>query len=391
MNVTMRQNASKPKISMPLLGGLIMAGLFVTFLWKQGWLPIQFRQAPTGTIAENDGPPEPPLADVEVDPIYFNDQSEPTDDSFADVPTRRRGDAGGTSPFNEEWAGDPEAPEMPSRFPIVESRTAPNAPETTSGDTGDIVQVSGSEPPASPAAATPRRGGFPVSPEIEAVDRLIEEGDEIGAHRELSVLYWNKPDMRKSIERRLEQLAKSIYFAPQPHYMRPYTVEPGDNLEKIAKLYKVPWKYLAALNDISNPAKIRPGQQLKVIKGPFNAFVDLSDHELTIHAHGYYVRRYKVGIGKDGATPIGRFKVLDKVTDPQYTDPRTGRVIAADDPANPLGGYWIDIGNSYGIHGTIDPKSVGQAESRGCIRMLDRDIKEVYNLLTVGSEVVIRR
>ena len=43
------------------------------------------------------------------------------------------------------------------------------------------------------------------------------------------------------------------------------------------------------------------------------------------------------------------------------------------------------------IHGTIDPNSIGKAESRGCIRMQNAHVEEVYDMLTTGSEIIIRR
>ncbi len=220
------------------------------------------------------------------------------------------------------------------------------------------------------------------------IDRMIERGDDLRALRELSKIYWQQPQRRAQIQKRLDSLAQRVFFAPQPHYLPPYVVRPGDVLERIARKYAVTWQYLARLNRI-DPKRIRPGQKLKVVRGPFAAFVDLSDFELTVHLKGYYVKRYTVGIGKDGASPIGRFVVRKKVENPQYTTPE-GKVIPADDPANPVGEYWIDIGDGYGLHGTIDPQSVGRAESRGCIRLRNEDIAEVFTLLVVGSEVVIR-
>jgi L,D-transpeptidase ErfK/SrfK len=102
------------------------------------------------------------------------------------------------------------------------------------------------------------------------------------------------------------------------------------------------------------------------------------------------VRSYPIGIGKDGATPLGKFTVLKKVKDPQYTDPQ-GQVTDGGEPSNPLGTRWLDLGNSYGIHGTIAPSSIGKAESRGCLRLRNQDVEEVYDMLAVGSEVTIRR
>jgi lipoprotein-anchoring transpeptidase ErfK/SrfK len=187
---------------------------------------------------------------------------------------------------------------------------------------------------------------------------------------------------------RIEKTAKSIYFSKQPHYMTPYTVEPGDQLTKIGNLYSVPWEYLARLNEV-DPRKVRAGQKLKVIKGPFAAVVDLNRFELTIQHHGFFVKRYKVGIGKDGTSPIGEFPIKNKLVNPTYYGP--DGVIAADDPKNPLGEYWIDIGDSYGIHGTIEPDSIGKADSKGCIRMLNEEAAEVYGFLGIGAKVIIRR
>ena len=57
---------------------------------------------------------------------------------------------------------------------------------------------------------------------------------------------------------------------------------------------------------------------------------------------------------------------------------------------------WIGFDNSaeyrgFGIHGTIDPTSVGQEESSGCVRMLQADVELLYDWIPEGTTVVIRR
>jgi lipoprotein-anchoring transpeptidase ErfK/SrfK len=186
--------------------------------------------------------------------------------------------------------------------------------------------------------------------------------------------YWQHPEQRERFQDRLDLLARRIYFQPKPHYIAPYRVQSGDRMETIAREYRQSWEYLAKLNRV-DPERIQAGQELKVLQGPFSVVVDLSRFELTVHAHGYYVTRFPVGIGKEGATPVGTFRVTDKVTDPTYYGEEG--VIAHDDPANPLGKRWIAINNEegtlqgYGIHGTIEPSSIGKAVSRGCIRLND--------------------
>jgi lipoprotein-anchoring transpeptidase ErfK/SrfK len=165
-------------------------------------------------------------------------------------------------------------------------------------------------------------------------------------------------------------------------------VQQGDQLRVIGQKHKLSWEYLSRLNHVDS-RKIRAGQKLKVVPGPFAARVSLSRYELVVHLNGSYVKSYRVGVGKDGTTPLGAFTVKNKMIDPTYYGPEG--VVAHDDPQNPLGERWIDIGDSYGIHGTIEPASIGKNESRGCIRMLNSDVEEVYDFLVNGSEVRIQR
>jgi lipoprotein-anchoring transpeptidase ErfK/SrfK len=87
-----------------------------------------------------------------------------------------------------------------------------------------------------------------------------------------------------------------------------------------------------------------------------------------------------------------------KLKNPQYHSPRGEGVIAADDPKNPLGEFWIGLTGiegdavgkpSYGIHGTIEPDSIGKQASLGCIRLLNEDVAIVYEMLVEGKSTVI--
>lgn len=230
-----------------------------------------------------------------------------------------------------------------------------------------------------------------LSPELAALlrqtDSWVQEGLILEAHAELSRVYWKHPEYRHVIRERIESTAGRIYASPQPRF-KEHFVDFGDTLQAIAQQYEVPWQYLAKLNRI-NPQNLQAGQKLKVLQGPFSAVVDLSDFEITIHAHGWFVHRYAIGIGKDNRTPVGEFTVESKLTNPTWFNPDGGQV-DADDPENPLGEYWLGIGDHIGIHGTIEPESIGTARSRGCIHLAEPDIGEVFDLLGIGSKVLIR-
>jgi hypothetical protein len=50
---------------------------------------------------------------------------------------------------------------------------------------------------------------------------------------------------------------------------------------------------------------------------------------------------------------------------------------------------WYVPWGAYGIHGTIFEGSIGHPESGGCIRMFSDDVAELYNLVPVGTDVII--
>lgn len=228
-----------------------------------------------------------------------------------------------------------------------------------------------------------------LASQLRDIDILYRDQRVAEAHAALSSLYWKKPQFRSLIKSRLEHTASLIFATADQHFEQPYDVQFGDTLGSIAAQYHLSWNYLARLNRTS-PEKLQAGQQLKVITGPFSAVVDLDDFAMTIHAHGWFLHRYQIGIGKDNKTPIGEFTVQEKLENPTWYNPDGGQV-DADDPSNPLGEYWLGLGDHIGIHGTIDPESIGASKSRGCIHLADPDIEEVFHLLTTGSKVTIRR
>lgn len=366
-----------------------------------GWVPVEFRSAETGSLNPecSNGLAttlfDPADSSVEALPIV-PEQSEPE-------PVEGRNVAA-MSPATLSQAGTDGAIPIADARP-VEKRTPMRLSQPEEALKGRVqsatfaeeaedtaprsVQTSGRDAAAETKEMSPGDSdSATLANELQKIDQQIRAGEFLPVHKELSRIYWERPADRAAIQSRLESTANTIFFQPQPHFTEPYVIQPGDRLESIAKKYKLSWEYLSALNRTS-PNRIQAGKRLKVLKGPFSAAVDLQDFALTVHLQGYYVKRYEIGIGKDGSSPLGKFPVLTKIANPQYTDP-DGRVIEGDDPRNPLGERWIDLGNSYGIHGTIEPESIGTAASRGCIRMRDPDIIEVYNFLTVGSEVTLR-
>lgn len=286
-------------------------------------------------------------------------------------------------------AGSPEAAaEDQGVSRAVYERPSTETPEESLS--GRVSVASWEQPtgPAEPRIPGPARLDAETAAIVRAADRLIEADDILRAHDSLSRLYWEHPECRPFIAERLSRTSWTIYADPNRHFAEPHFTEYGETLASIAEKYKVPWPYLGRLNR-TEPKQLQAGVRLKVVTGPFDAVVSLSDFRLTVHAHGWYVNHYTIGIGRENRTPLGEFTVQEKLENPTWFNP-AGGIIDGDDPANPLGEYWIGLGNHIGIHGTINPDSIGSAQSLGCIHLRDDDIAEVFQLLGSGSTVIIK-
>ncbi len=191
------------------------------------------------------------------------------------------------------------------------------------------------------------------------------------------------------IRDRLTKISNDILMTPaQGPDTLTYAVKAGDSLHKIAKKYKITAPLLKKINNLKTDL-IRIGDQLKVINGPFAAVVDKSDLTLTVMHGGKFFKQYAVGLGKDNSTRVGSFFVTTKLVNPDWYT-REG-VIPAGAPENILGSRWLGLKEKFGIHGTIEPESIGKYSSNGCVRMLNKDVEEVYNLLVrKHSKVTVR-
>jgi len=208
-------------------------------------------------------------------------------------------------------------------------------------------------------------------------------------------------DDEKFLRGELSRLGKETIFSPRiidgdPSVGR-YIIKTGDTLGKIAGQFQVSDDLLATINGIRNKNLIRVGQALKVIHGPFHAVVNKKTFTLDLYVGSTFARQYRIGLGEDGSTPTGKWQVGTKLKNPQYYPPRGGDIIAANDPANPLGERWIGlIGVSgdalgqrrYGVHGTIDQDSIGRNASLGCIRMYNKDVEQLYDCLVSKHSTV---
>ncbi|GAB4539467.1 MAG: hypothetical protein Fur0020_08370 [Thermodesulfovibrionia bacterium] len=54
-----------------------------------------------------------------------------------------------------------------------------------------------------------------------------------------------------------------------------------------------------------------------------------------------------------------------------------------------LGDYGLELGNGYMIHGTLYTRLLGRNVTHGCVRVGDKDLKELYEKTSIGTKVII--
>jgi lipoprotein-anchoring transpeptidase ErfK/SrfK len=178
--------------------------------------------------------------------------------------------------------------------------------------------------------------------------------------------------------------------APQSDLKLPtttYEVQKGDNLTVIAKKHGVTVGQIIQSSGLSSD-RISIGQKLTIPAYKLSIFIDKSDNTLTLKGDAELIKTYTVSTGTGNSTPVGTFKITDKLENPTWY--KAGAVKKPGDPENQLGTRWMgwDL-KGYGIHGTTEPEKLGQQASAGCIRMKNEEVEELYRLVPPGTPVTV--
>ena len=177
--------------------------------------------------------------------------------------------------------------------------------------------------------------------------------------------------------------------APAPEKKR-YIIKHGDSLSRIARTQKTTVQALQRLNELSRTSSvIHPGDPLYYIEGLWSIKVSKSQYTLSLYLNDKLYRVYKVGVGRQDRTPVGVFEILNKSREPSWAPP--GRdPLPYGHPDNIIGTRWMGLKpientdpyiRGYGIHGTVDPDSVGTPSSAGCVRLRNEEVEELFDFI----------
>ena len=278
-----------------------------------------------------------------------------------------------------------------------------------------------SDPAAKSSAGTP--DGAPRTVVAASADRIRKLLESAGSHLELagkagtrSEALLSKDRVRRLISEamllsggdeklraKLDGLNEEVLFSeePLPGTSFLYTIQPGDRLWNLCyksfpkeQKLRVEPGFLLWVNGLSDATRIREGQIIKVPKEEITLYVRKSAMKLWVLLGGVYVAEFPVGIGAKDKTPEGVFEIETKIEKPDWY--RDGKRIRYGQPENPLGTRWMGFKRTrkaagYGIHGTVEPDTIGRAASEGCVRMHNADVEELFTWIPRGTKVKIVR
>jgi lipoprotein-anchoring transpeptidase ErfK/SrfK len=140
--------------------------------------------------------------------------------------------------------------------------------------------------------------------------------------------------------------------------------------------------------EISFSPSVAPGQII----------VSFGDRKLYwVHKRGAAIS-YPIAVPREKSRWQGVSAISDKRVNPSWTptaemrreNPKLPAHMPGGHPLNPLGVRALYLGASlYRIHGTDAPWTIGEAVSKGCIRMYNEDVLDLYPRVPVGARVTV--
>jgi lipoprotein-anchoring transpeptidase ErfK/SrfK len=131
---------------------------------------------------------------------------------------------------------------------------------------------------------------------------------------------------------------------------------------------------------------------------PGTIIINTRERRLYLIQNSGQALRYGIGVGRDGFRWGGVHRISAKKEWPSWTPPSQMLRRRPDlprhmvgGPDNPLGARAMYLGSTlYRIHGSNEPETIGHAVSSGCFRMVNDDVIDLYNRVSVGATVIVK-
>lgn len=131
---------------------------------------------------------------------------------------------------------------------------------------------------------------------------------------------------------------------------------------------------------------------------PGDLIVSFSDRKIYFVEKQGQAISYPIAIPREQDDWKGVMNITQKRVNPSWTptptmvkeNPKLPTWVPGGHPMNPLGVRALYLGSSaYRIHGTDAPWTIGQPVSKGCIRLYNKDVVDLYDRVKVGTKVIV--
>ena len=134
---------------------------------------------------------------------------------------------------------------------------------------------------------------------------------------------------------------------------------------------------MAAAEALAQDRTSRPARRI---------LVSIPDRKLAVLEGERVLRVFPTAVGAAASpSPTGSYRIVARIPDPTWYG--KGKTVPPG-KNNPLGTRWLGLSiKGYGIHGTNAPSSIGHNASHGCIRMRNRDVEQLFDMVQEGDAV----
>ena len=186
-----------------------------------------------------------------------------------------------------------------------------------------------------------------------------------------------------------------------------YTVSIHESLIEVARKFDLGFNAIVAANPAVDPWIPASGTLLDLPTAwilpdlPIRPGIVINIPELRLY---YFSKKpgsvvtFPLGIGDQGRdTPVGGYRVIEKITNPVWHVPKSIRSelprlpkVVPRGPDNPLGSHALRLSRpDLLIHGTNRPWGIGRRSSHGCLRLYPEDIVKLFGMVSKGTRVIV--
>ena len=291
---------------------------------------------------------------------------------------------------NQPLVGNPPVGADSSFNSLASATTNPN-------NTDNVISAEGSGSLAMPSlsdGSSTKPAPVSIASVWTEVDRLVEQDEYRIALGVLSKNYGREGltgPQKQKLQGWLDALAgKVIYSTEHLFFKKPHIVQPGETIASIANKFSVPSEVIYNINQgqFNGANEVSPGMQLKMVRGPFHAEVNLETKTMTLFVKNLYAGRFPVAVGISGNPEVGNYDVKVKSPTGFTWRDANGKEYPAGTPGNGYGPYWMGLSGSLCIHAVPSGTPHGH---RGCIGLSEKDAKDIYGILSKDSQISIVR